>query len=120
MITKHIISGLTMGTTYNITCMIDSSFDAEDLERGIKRCLKRINSSMSTFDSKSEISLFNAKNDIDPILISKDFFAVLTQAEYVSKISNGAWDGTLKPVIDFWVFGPKDKDRKSTRLNSSH
>ncbi len=76
------------------------------------RCLKTINRSMSTFDTLSELSRFNAKQDLSVTVISKHFYTVLTQAAHVSSMSGGAWDGTLKPIVDLWGFGPAQKPQQ--------
>ena len=101
----HVISSQTMGTTYHVTCILEKHIELNKVRTAIERALKRVNRSMSMFDPQSELSLFNAKVDLSPLKISKHFFAVLSVAAYVAKISNGAWDGTLKPVVDLWGFG---------------
>ncbi len=108
----EVISGQTMGTTYNVTCVLAGSVTLGDVRTTIKRALKRVNRSMSIFDCQSEISRFNAKRDTQPLLISKHFYKVLSQAALVASLSNGAWDGTLKPAVDLWGFGSKDKPKQ--------
>ncbi len=108
----NVLSGETMGTTYNITCILEKSITLEAVSDDIKRALKRVNRSMSVFDNQSEISLFNAKLDTLPMRISNHFYKVLTEAAFVSNLSKGAWDGTLKPMVDLWGFGSKDKPKQ--------
>lgn len=98
-----------MGTTYNVTCCLPATADKDKIKRLIDRCLIRVNRSMSTYDAQSELSRFNAKLDTDPMPISLHFYTVLNYANTVYKSSNYAWDGTLKPIVDLWGFGPKNK-----------
>jgi len=103
---EYIISGITMGTTYQIKYYAGLFFKQQKLKKEIKEQLEKINHSMSTFDPKSEISQFNKMQDIKKIIsISDDFYEVLIQAKQLYKISNGAWDGTVKPLVNLWGFG---------------
>ena len=61
---------------------------------------------MSTYIKDSEISIFNAT--VRPgkkILVSDDFWYVINVAARLYKMTNGAWDGTIKPLVDLWGFG---------------
>jgi len=101
-----LISGRTMGTSYHIKYNVGLFFDHQDLKNDMIQTLQDINHSMSTFDSKSEISIFNRTKDITRSLpISDHFFQVMTQAHKLFQITNGAWDGTVKPIVNLWGFG---------------
>ncbi|MBI9087975.1 MAG: FAD:protein FMN transferase [Desulfobacterium sp.] len=104
---KHKLTGFTMGTTYAVTVMGDRSVDAGLLKKRIDSRLAMVNKSMSIFSPTSEISLFNRskKNALFPI--SPDFAWVIGQANQLHGLTGGAWDGTLKPLVDFWGFGTK-------------
>ncbi|MFH1981218.1 MAG: FAD:protein FMN transferase [Pseudomonadota bacterium] len=100
------IAGRTMGTTYHIKVVARKGVDLEGLKRTIDERLEEINRSMSTYRPDSEISRFNALAEADmPVVVSRDFLTVLTVARRLYEITGGAWDGTLKPVINLWGFG---------------
>ncbi len=101
-----LISGETMGTTYHIKVISGYFKNISGLKRQIFQRLEEINSSMSTYIKKSEISRFNAiSNTKEKYYISEDFYNVMVIAEKLHKLTDGAWDGTLKPIITLWGFG---------------
>ena len=61
---------------------------------------------MSTFIKDSEISTFNTlSNKGEKFHATDDFLYVMTAAEYLYKLTEGAWDGTIKPIENLWGFG---------------
>lgn len=102
---EMLISGKTMGTTYNIKVVADHVQNLAMLEDKINKRLDEINQSMSTFIKDSEISRFNALSNIgDKLYVSDDFFHVMTVAESLYKLTDGAWDGTVMPLAKLWGF----------------
>ncbi|MDM8525488.1 FAD:protein FMN transferase [Desulfococcaceae bacterium HSG8] len=99
-----------MGTTYHIKVVSGYFRSTEDLKDKIDARLKEINRSMSTYMKESEISRFNAlENTEEKFHISDDFFQVMLAAKHLHKITGGAWDGTLDPLINLWGFGRSGK-----------
>lgn len=101
-----LISGKTMGTTYHIKIASTYFKNITEIEKKIDNRLKEINRSMSTYIKDSEISIFNAT--VRPgkkFLVSEDFWYVINVAARLYKMTDGAWDGTLKPLVDLWGFG---------------
>jgi FAD:protein FMN transferase len=99
-------SGKTMGTTYHIKVVAGMFTRTADLQKKIDGRLEDINKSMSTFRKDSEISRFNAYQKVgEKFKISDDFYNVLTVARKIYKETGGAWDGTVKPLVDLWGFG---------------
>lgn len=108
------LAGQTMGTFYHIT-VIGGYFTAvAPLQKAIDDRLAEINASMSTYQPDSEISRFNRLHSTDtPFPIDADFQAVMKISRQLYQETNGAWDGTLDPLIDLWGFGRtrRAKDR---------
>jgi thiamine biosynthesis lipoprotein len=95
-----------MGTSYHIKYNVGLFFDHQNLKTAITEALQAVNHSMSTFDAKSEISTFNQLKDIHKSLeISDSFFQVMKQAQKLHTMTHGAWDGTVKPIVNLWGFG---------------
>lgn len=107
-------SGKTMGTTYHMT-IVGSYFTAvAPLQNAVDERLEAINASMSTYRPDSEISRFNQMQRVDtPLPISSDFQEVMQISRQLFQMTQGAWDGTLDPLIDLWGFGrtKRSKDR---------
>ena len=109
-LSEHLISGQTMGTKYHIKIVLKDKQGLSGLEAKIERRLEEINKSMSTFLKESEISRFNALEKAgEKFPISEDFFRVMTTAGTVFRLTEGAWDGTVKPLVDLWGFGASGK-----------
>lgn len=100
------LTGNTMGTTYAITVVNTGNIDAAALQQKIDQRLAALNKSMSTFDPDSELSRFNAiRSTTESVTPSADFLHVLQVAAHLYQLTDGAWDGTLDPLITLWGFG---------------
>jgi thiamine biosynthesis lipoprotein len=60
---------------------------------------------MSTYIPDSEISRFNQLTSKDWFTISTDFYDVIVMAQEISRLTNGAFDITVGPIMDLWGFG---------------
>jgi thiamine biosynthesis lipoprotein len=104
---EHLIKGRTMGTAYHIKVVGDDAEDVSGLREKIERRLLEINQVFSTYIKDSEISLFNALQRAgEKIEVSDDFIQVMRVARDIHRLSEGAWDGTVNPLVDLWSFGP--------------
>jgi thiamine biosynthesis lipoprotein len=100
------LSGSTMGTTYQIKVVTGAREHLEELQQEIETCLQGINASMSTYLPESEISRFNHLAEVgQSIKISANFYEVLETAGRLFRITEGAWDGTVGPLVNLWGFG---------------
>ena len=101
-----VLSGRTMGTTYSVKVVAGFFQSTDGLQEKIDKRLEDINRSMSTYLPDSEISRFNrfAKAG-EKFSVSEDFINVMQVAEKIHSISDGAWDGTIGPVVNLWGFG---------------
>lgn len=110
-------SGKTMGTVYHIKIVTGFFDNTEGLKQKIEMKLEEINNSMSTYRENSEISRFNALGRIgEKFYVSDDFLHVMTVAQNIYQLTGGAWDGTIKPLVNLWGFGnSKNKKRIPSR-----
>ena len=100
------LAGKTMGTAYHIKVVAGWMTSGADLQAKIDERLAVINGSMSTYDPASEISRFNALASTgESLSVSDDFNNVLQVAAELHRLTEGAWDGTLDPLINLWGFG---------------
>jgi len=101
------LTGYTMGTTWHITYLPDSSSPSqEQLQAEIEAILAQIDASMSTYRADSEISLVSTASVGEWTSVSKDFLQVLDAALSIGSQSRGAYDVTVGPLVDRWGFGP--------------
>ena len=102
-----------MGTTYHIKVVTGSlkGVGGWDLKEKIDARLDAINQVFSTYIKDSEISRFNGLSTAgEKFQVSDDFMQVMRVARKIYQISEGAWDGTVNPLVDLWSFGPTKRE----------
>jgi thiamine biosynthesis lipoprotein len=103
-----VFEGPTMGTVYQVKVArrdLPESRRAE-LEAAIRRELESVDAVMSTYREDSELSRFNHHAETTPFPLSDATWEVLATALEVSRLSGGALDVTVGPLVDAWGFGP--------------
>jgi thiamine biosynthesis lipoprotein len=93
------IQGYTMGSTYNVKYLDDAG---RDFSTQIDSILLLFNKSLSTYDTTSEISQFNKKGET--IFHLPYFYTVLARSEEIHRLTEGAFDPTILPLIKLWGF----------------
>jgi thiamine biosynthesis lipoprotein len=100
--------GQTMGTSFTIKASaVPKNVDPQDLKQQIESLLHEINSSMSTYIETSEISIFNQSTSTEWLDASPHLFKVLKTAHSISKLTQGAFDISIGPLVNLWGFGPE-------------
>jgi len=107
---EALISGETMGTTYHIKVVTDNLHKISGLKDKVDKRLEEINKSMSTYRKDSEISRFNAlKIPRQKFKVSRDFAQVIMESKKLHRLTGGAWDGSIYPLVNLWGFGISKK-----------
>ena len=105
--------GSTMGTTFSIKVVAPpEDLDLPALQQDIEEVLDGINRTMSTYISDSELSRFNASEEVDWIDVSPELCHAVEAAQVVSEFTGGAFDVTVGPLVNLWGFGPTDSAYK--------
>jgi thiamine biosynthesis lipoprotein len=100
-------SGSTMGTFYSVKVMdLPAGLRHEALDRDIDRLLGEVDSMMSTYRDDSQLSRFNAADSTDWFPVSPETVEVVNEALEVSRMTQGAFDITVGPLVNLWGFGP--------------
>lgn len=115
--TKSMLSGKTMGTSYNIVIAHskETIVETESLKKNIDDLLYVLNQQVSTYVPSSQISLFNKNDELEWVKVDHDFYSVVEAAQNISKLSQGAFDISVGPLINLWGFGPKNRDKAPTK-----
>jgi thiamine biosynthesis lipoprotein len=78
-------------------------------ERQARRCieagfdeLRRIDAMMSDYKKDSELSKVNREAFANPVKVSPELFGILQKSVEFSRLSNGAFDITVGPLVDLW------------------
>ena len=101
------LDGATMGTFYSVQFVRDRvEIDFDRLAADIDALLDGIDSGMSTYRNDSELMRFNANQGADWVDISDDLATVLDESLRVSRLTDGAFDVTVGPLVNLWGFGP--------------
>ena len=96
-----------MGTTYHVTVVTKTGGSIPGLRDAVDRRLAEVNDQLSTWIQDSEISRFNRFAEVgEEFPVSADFLRVMAAAADVHRLSGGAWDGTVSPLVVLWGFGP--------------
>ncbi len=94
------VAGFAQGTTYHITY---NSKNQEDLKPLIDSLLDSFNLSLSIYNDRSVISRFNRN---DPAVTADEMFTeVFRKSEEVNRITGGAFDITVAPIVNALGFG---------------
>jgi thiamine biosynthesis lipoprotein len=104
------ISGRTMGTMYSIK--IPTSYDGykvSSVSKDVEVLLENINQIFSTFRRSSQISALNMHQSTEPYEVSTDLFSLFVKARDISEKTNGSFDITVGPLVNYWGFGSQTK-----------
>ena len=96
-------TGFVFGTIYNITYQSDSN-----LKKEIEEELKKVDQSLSPFNSTSTISRVNRNEEVK---VDEMFAEVFNRAMEISKETDGAFDITVAPLVNAWGFGFKSGEQ---------
>jgi thiamine biosynthesis lipoprotein len=111
--TTYVMVGDTQGTTYRIKYWGDS---LANYQSGIDSLLLEIDTSLSTYLPGSIISQVNAQKST---VVDAFFSAVFTRSVEINKITGGAFDPSVMPLVSAWGFGPAEVPQIDTTLIDS-
>ena len=109
---EYSLSGRTMGTFYTIKFISSKKLSMPLWKARVDKRLEEINKKLSMYDPKSELSLFNDQKTRTLVSISADFYDTMLTAKKLYDMTDGSWDGTVKPLVDLWGFGTKKSIHK--------
>lgn len=103
--------GAIYGTSYHI-----SYRSGQDLDKGIRQEMERVNASLSMFNPNSVVAKIN-RGECDEV---DSLFNILWRtATKVNQVTEGAFDVTVAPLVNAWGFGYKhDCPPTSSRIDS--
>lgn len=104
---EYELSGSALGTTFNVLLVAPGeNFAKEQLQSSILETLDAIDMLASTWREDSELSRFNANSSTGWIGTSREFCLAIEHALEISRLTDGAFDITVGPLVNLWGFGP--------------
>lgn len=94
------VDGGVWNTTYHISYQSDVQLDDS-----IRMVMKQVEMSLSPFNKNSLISQINRGDSVRPDSLLRRVFLA---SQNVNRLSNGAFDPTVAPLINLWGFGYKE------------
>ncbi|MCE2514534.1 MAG: FAD:protein FMN transferase [Acidobacteria bacterium] len=104
---RHTFRGATMGTTYAVT-VVGRGIDEHrlgGLQAGVESALDAVEATMSHYRPDSDLSRFNRWRDAAPLAVAPDLLGVVRESIAISRMTGGALDVTVAPLVDAWGFG---------------
>jgi len=98
-IAQTVLEGKAQGTYYVIKYI---ATDTGSLQTAIDSIFASIDQSLSLYQPNSLINQFNEKGHVQ---MDAHLQAVITRSLEINKITAGAFDITVKPLVDAWGFG---------------
>jgi thiamine biosynthesis lipoprotein len=91
-----------MGTFARIIVVANNSRQANACIAAGFDEMRRIDSVMSVYRPESELSKVNREAFAGPVKVSPELFGILQKSIEFSRITNGAFDITVGPLVDLW------------------
>ena len=110
--TQTRIQGSTMGTYYAVTLSDPFPGGQNALRQEVETLLARLNQEISTYDPASLISRFNQGTGQPPQVIPATMARIVQQGMDAGRLTRGALDVTVGPLVNLWGFGP---DKRPTQ-----
>lgn len=101
-------AGFAQGTTYSVIYDSGCTIKADKMKEEIDSLLSDFDFSLSTYNKQSLITALNNNMEVQPDNYMTEVFF---RAKEIWKLSDGAFDITMGPLINAWGFGP-DAQRK--------
>jgi len=107
----HKETRMLMGTMVSVEIVGNSSEAVALITEKVWAEAARLESVFSRYRPDSEISRINREAGKHPVPVSDEMIKVLSRAEDISRITEGAFDISVGPLMEIWGFFPQRKGR---------
>jgi thiamine biosynthesis lipoprotein len=98
-----------MGTLFRIVLYEDDGARALNAATAAFERIEELESRFSDYREDSELTLLCRESSASPRAVSPELFSVLEQSLRMSRLSGGAFDVTIGPVVQLWRKAGKEK-----------
>jgi len=107
-----------MGSRFNAVFPHDDEEVCERVFNSVKAEVMRVERKLSYFDPMSEVSRINREAAKKPIGVDDELFGIIKECMNYSMITGGAYDITMRPVIEAVLKGEDNKVIRQTHINN--
>ena len=109
----EVLTGPTMGSTFTIKYVSNASTPAADaVGVAVQSILDEVDRQVSTYRLDSDIARFNQSPAKTCMPMPQPVLDLAQYGYELARISDGAFDLTLGPLLDLWGFGPQARDKR--------
>jgi thiamine biosynthesis lipoprotein len=107
-----LLAGETMGSAWTAKVVGPLPMPEAQLRDAMQARFEAVNQALSTYRRDSALSRFNDDTTGDWVLLDPELSWVIAYALQLAKLSGGAYDVTVGPLVNLWGFGPDPATRK--------
>jgi thiamine biosynthesis lipoprotein len=101
-LTRYSFSEPHMGTLFHIILYAPDEAAAKKAARDAFARIDELNAILSDYKADSELMKLSARAGGEAVPVSVDLFRVLQAAEEIARLSDGAFDISISPVVRLW------------------
>ena len=102
------LRGLTMGAHWSVKYVVPTNAPVKaEVASALQAQLDRLEGQMSTWRNDTDLARFNTSRRSDWFPVPRETALVVTEAQRISRLTEGAFDVTVEPLVRLWGFGPR-------------
>jgi thiamine biosynthesis lipoprotein len=102
-----VLTGRTMGTFWRISLANVAPERKASLQKAVQQQLDEDDRQLSTWKKESVLSRFNQYRGSEPQPVSDNMADIVTLSLRLGKMTDGAMNITVGPLVNLWGFGPE-------------
>lgn len=114
-LTRHTLSGPTMGTRWSAQFHAPEALDPAPIEAALADSITTVDRQMSTWKRDSDLMQLNRAPVGEWVAVPPELMAVLTRAVEIGHLSEGAFDIAMGDAVTAWGFGAETHDTEAMR-----
>ena len=114
-LTRHTLSGPTMGTRWSAQFHAPGALDPAPIEAALAESVAVVDQQMSTWKPDSDLMQLNRAPVGEWVTVPPELMAVLARAVEIGHLSEGAFDVAMGDAVTAWGFGAQEHDTDAMR-----
>lgn len=97
-------SGSAFGSSWRVS--VDRSVDLTVVRPAVEAIIRQVDAQMSPYRNRSELTIFNESSKLEAQVMPPELCSVAAEALRIARLTDGAFDPTVGPVVSRFGFGP--------------